>query len=220
MRTETNMKSLTTAVFALLVTFVMAASAGATIISGAVTGGSAFIKGGVFEKLFPPIGKVGKNNHQSNNLFAFDEMQNITLDKVLKVNIGSNIAKGTVISSHYVFFDPGKTRKVKGYVEFDSDILAIITGRHKLKKSDYLGEPSAKYKNPIFRGLEWIDHVEIDLFDPRKIDIDFFRASSPGDYIRVITGASPVPEPGTLILLGAGMTGLYGFRRAGRNRKN
>ncbi len=218
MRTKKHMKSLITTVFAVLIMFAMSSYADATIISGAVTGGTAYKNGGEFEKLFPTIGNVGRNNHQSNNLFGFDEMQNVTLDSILKVNIGSNIAKGTVISSHYVFFDPRRSKTVKGYVEFDNDILGIITGRGKLMKSDYLGELSANYKNPRLRGLERIDHVEINELNLRRIDIDFFRASSPGDYIRVITESAPVPEPGTLILLGFGMVGMYGFRKIGSRK--
>ncbi len=219
MKTRKTMKSLITAVFVLVVIFAMSSYADATIIDGAVTGGSAYNKGGVFEQLYPSIGNVGKNNHQSNNLFAFDELQDVTLESILKVNIGSNIAKGTVISSHYVFFDPRNTKKLKGYVEFDGDILGIITGRNKLVKSDYLGEPSANYKNPKLRGLENIDYVGINTLDLHKIDIDFFKASSPGDYIRVITETA-VPEPGMLLLIGFGMASLYGIRGGERNRKN
>ncbi|NIP94273.1 MAG: hypothetical protein GWO24_12790, partial [Akkermansiaceae bacterium] len=49
------------------------------IAGGEVSGGISKERGGVFEKLSPPIGKVGDNNHQSPNLFGFDEKQNTTL---------------------------------------------------------------------------------------------------------------------------------------------
>src|SRR5690349_19461226 len=86
-------------------------TAGATIATGAVTGGGAFGSGGVFSKLTPPLNNpfgpansVGNNNFQSLNLYGFDEDQNILLAAPLLVNVGSTIAAGTVVASHYIFF--------------------------------------------------------------------------------------------------------------------
>jgi hypothetical protein len=42
------------------------------------------------------------------------------------VNVGSNpIPAGTIVASHYVFFDPGPSEHVIGTVDFDADILLI-----------------------------------------------------------------------------------------------
>lgn len=89
---------------------------------------------------------------------------------------------------------------ITGTVEFDSDIVAIITSRDNLIASDGLVNLSANYLSPDLRGLEAGDGVTIT--GARTISVDFF-ANSPGDYIRVLTQFSPAaaPEPGTFAVL-------------------
>lgn len=189
----------------------------ATILGGSLTGGSALTNGGVFEELIPPIGSVGDDNHQSNNLFGFNEDQNILLTAPLSVNIGPSptLSAGTEVASHYIFFDPGPTRRAIGHVIFDSEVLAIMTKTAQLDASDFLANVSATYLNPGLRGLESGDSVSIDGSNPAKINIDF-TASTPGDYIRVLTTHSPtavVPEPSTYLLMACGFFGLFFIKR-------
>jgi len=190
----------------------LASPVGATVISGAVTGGSAFAAGGTFIALTPPIGNpvgppnsVGNDTFQTPNLYAFNEDQNILLAAPLLVDVGSSpIPIGTFVASHYVFFDPGPGQSIVGTVNFDSDILAIITSTGKLAASDYLANTGVNYLNPGARGLEPGDSVTISGL--RQILFDT-SASTPGDYVRVITAFSPAaaaPEPGTLLLLTGG----------------
>jgi len=201
----------------------------ATIISGDVTGGTALTAGGTFVKLtvplsnpFGPPNSVGNDNFQSPDLYGFDEDQNILLTAPLTVNVGTSpIPAGTVVASHYVFFDPGPTEHVIGTVNFDSDILGIITSTTTLADSDFLANTGVNYLNPSARGLEAGDSVTIS--GPRQILFDTF-ASSPGDYVRVLTAFSPAaaaaPEPGSFGLLADGLAGvaiLLGLRR--RQRK-
>ena len=111
------------------------------------------------------------------------------------------IAAGTSISSHYVFFDPNNSTSQIGTVLFDGAILGIITRTAQLLASDFLGnQPAVTYLNPALRGLESNDKAGVTqdlmamILNPNELTVNW-RASTPGDYIRVITAASPVPVP-------------------------
>lgn len=194
----------------------------ATITGGAVTGGTAQTAGGTFVKLSPPLANpfgppnsVGNDNFQSPNLFGFDEDQNILLVAPLVVDAGASpIAAGTTVASHYVFFDPGPSQHVIGTVDFDADILGIITSTATLAASDFLANTGVDYLNPGLRGLEAGDSVTIS--GARQILFDTV-ASSPGDYVRVLTAFSPaaaaVPEPDSAVLLAGGLVALALRRR-------
>jgi len=193
----------------------------ASIISGVVTGGSALAAGGTFVQLTPPLSNpfgppnsVGNDTFQSPNLYGFNEDQNILLAAPLVVDVGSSpIPAGTVVASHYIFFDPGPAEQVIGTVNFDSDVLAIITSTGNLAASDFLANTGVNYLNPGARGLEPGDSVTIS--GPRQILFDTF-ASSPGDYVRVLTAFSPAaaasPEPGSVSLFALGFAALLALR--------
>jgi len=205
---------------AALLPLLVSVPAVAEIISGAVTGGTALTAGGIFVKLTPPLpnlfgppDSVGNDNFQSPNLYGFDEDQNILIGAVLGVDVGTAPAVGTTVASHYIFFDPGPAQEVIGTVNFDSDVLAIITSTSNLAASDFLANTGVNYLDPAERGLEAGDSVTIS--GPRQILFDTV-ASSPGDYVRVITEFSPgttaIPEPGTLPLLGVCLAAIAAFR--------
>jgi hypothetical protein len=175
--------------------------------------------GGTFIKLtvplsnpFGPPNSVGNDTFQSPNLYEFDEDQNILLAAPLTVDVGSSpIPAGTIVAGHYVFFDPGPSQHIIGTVNFDSIILGIITSTNNLAASDFLANTGVNYLNPGARGLEPGDSVTIS--GPNQILFDTF-ASSPGDYVRVLTALSPAattPEPGSLVLLAAGLIALAGL---------
>lgn len=185
-------------------TFITAAAAfaalpaQAAILGGAVTGGTA---GGVFVQLNPAPGfTVGNNNQQSPNLFAFNEVQNLTLAAA----IGA-IPAGTKVNSHYVFFDPQPNRSVIGGVTFDGAILAVYSSTAQLLATDALfGRPGVTYLNPAARGLEAGDTFGVvgNVLSVR------WTASTPGDYVRVITlAAVPEPQAWAMLLLGFFATG-------------
>ena len=212
----------------------MTSQAGATIlVSGSsVTGGNS---GGSFVKLMPgftesnPDNTVGNDTFQTPDLYGFDEEQNIVLPGMLNVDdladglgggMGAgSLAAGTLAASHYIFFDPGPSQSMEGTIEFDADILAVIFGRDNLLASDGLANTGVVYLNPTLRGLEAGDTVTITGL--RTIALDW-TASTPGDYIRVLTAFSPgaqnaVPEPVTATL---GALGLGALAMATRRRRS
>jgi hypothetical protein len=132
---------------------------------------------------------VGQDTFELPNLYAFDEDQNIKLKSSLRTDVGKNpIPAGTVVASHYVFFDPGPSQQILGTVDFDSRVVAIITSTDNLAASDFLANTGVHYLNPAARGLEPGDSASIN--GPNQITFDT-RASSPGDYVRVLTEFSP-----------------------------
>lgn len=200
-----------------------AAPAAATIVGGAVTGGFAFDNGGVFVKLTVPFTEsdpdnaIGNNTLQTWNLYAFDEDQNILLMDPLAVNILADglggglgpgeLPAGSTVASHYIAYDPagGTRRSQVGTVSFDSDVVGVITSRQLLIDSDGLQNNAVSYLSPSARGLEGNDSVTITGLQEITVD---WGASSPGDYVRVLTAFSPLPEPGPLALLACSVTGL------------
>lgn len=205
-----------------IASIVTVAPAAATVVGGEVTGGTALAAGGRFVKLLPPLpnpfglpDSVGNDNFQSPNLFAFDEDQNIVLTAPLVIDVGSGpLSAGTIVASHYVFFDPGPSQHVVGTVEFDAPVLGIITATANLANSDFLANTGVTYLSPGQRGLEAGDSVSFS--GTNRILFDTF-ASSPGDYVRVLTAFSPadIPEPGTLVLLSLGLVAGSIWRRGG-----
>src|SRR5262249_52756596 len=136
-----------------------------------------------------PPNSVGQDTFNTPNLYGFDEDQNIFLTKNLITDVGKNpIPSGTTVASHYVFFDPGPAQEILGTVEFDSPFLVIITSTDNLAASDFLAKTGVHYLSPGARGLEPGDYVFIS--GPNEITFHTI-ASSPGDYVRVLTEFSP-----------------------------
>lgn len=219
-------------------------TAHAIVMGGNVTSGN-----GSFIELTlpfnPPNGAqntVGEDTFQNNNLYAFNEGQNLEIKSdPLSVNITpsgvSSLNVGTIVASHYVFFDPGPSTSQQGFVDFDADILGVITSTDLLEDSDFLLNNNVNYLNPTLRGLEPGDSVSIDTNNAKRLLVDWV-ASSPGDFVRVLTGESAggedpcsfnppgvggcppsndVPEPPLLMLMAAGLLGL---RLTHRKRKS
>ncbi|MEM1076871.1 MAG: hypothetical protein AAGI36_20655 [Pseudomonadota bacterium] len=202
------------AVFAAFVSTVQISSA--AVIDGLVTSGV-----GEFEQIFDTSGLVvGQNNQQQNNLFSFNEKQAFVLDRDIDADIGGTISEGTKVSSHYVFFDPVRGVQT-GYVDFDGAILGIITSLGKLIGTDDFGLDEVVYLSRRFRGLEGRDTVGIDESSPSRLLVDW-RASNPGDYIRVITAVpiASAPLPASSLMLFGGVVILALAHHWRRRRRN
>lgn len=205
--------------------------ASATIISGSITGGTSLGQGGVFIKLSVPFtdsnpeNTVGDDTFQNPNLYGFDEDQNIDITADLAVNIladgmgggggAGTVPMGSTVASHYIFFDPAGTTSQLGTISFDSDIFGIITSTGNLSASDFLVNTGVNYLNPSARGLEGADFVTITGLQTMSVSWD---ASTPGDYVRVLTdfspGAIPVPPAVWLFTSALGLLGWMKRRQA------
>lgn len=167
----------------------VATQAFAIILDGAIIQQDGY---GTFIKLQPEHAfTVGADNFNTDHLYGFDEDQNITLDRPIRVDIGGDdgiIPEGTVVASHYVFFD-SLAGTHAGYVDFDAPILGIAAFQGTMAATDFLANTSVTYVSVELRGLEQGDYVWIDEQDPHRLWV-FWAGSSPGDYIRVFTSKS------------------------------
>ena len=194
-----------------------AAGASGAVVDGLLTGGSALANGGGFIELDASVPiTIGQDNFNTYNLYAFDEEQVVRLSTTVTVDIGAALLPGTIVSSHYVFYDPPNSpgSRALGYVDFDAAIVGIATSTANLRASDFLANTAVTYLSPGARGLESNDAVFIDPVDPNRLRVDF-TATSPGDYVRVFTRLSPtavIPLPAPVLALLAGLAALAGLR--------
>ncbi|MBC8414430.1 hypothetical protein H8E50_12300 [bacterium] len=118
------------------------------------------------------------NACNDNTLWIWDEQQNVTLGSdvqvdwvadesasyVTVISNGYLIKAGTIVSSHYVQWDPAGTGRVEGNLHFDSDIFGYITSDQALFASDaLLGKTVVSYNDFTFRGIEPAPHSNNDI---------------------------------------------------------
>jgi hypothetical protein len=155
----------------------------------------------------------------SSGVLVFAEAQGFTLTTELKLGKSGTIAAGTKVDVYYITFDPETLKKLTAKVGFGVEILGFAKTTEQLKATDFLGKPGTKYTNYQYRGLETgpgtsdRDSVSRST-DKKELNFDI-RTLNPGDAVRVIVKHEPVPEPGTLLLLAAGLGGLAASRRRG-----
>lgn len=161
----------------------------ATVINGEIlrqSGTGQFVKLGTDAPF-----SVGYDTFDDDNLYAFDEDQNIKLVEPIRVDIGGTnglIPAGTVVASHYVFFDSVSGIQM-GFVDFDAPILGVAALQPTMAATDFLANTAIDYISTELRGLERGDRVWLDPDDPHRLWV-YWAGSSPGDYIRVFTEKS------------------------------
>jgi len=134
---------------------------------------------------------VGNDNFNTDDLYAFNEDQNILLTEPIRVDLGGIkgvIPQGEVVASHYVFFD-SLAGIQHGYVDFDAPILGVAAFQETMAATDFLANNSINYISTELRGLERGDQIWVDEKDPNRLWV-YWAGSSPGDYIRVFTEKS------------------------------
>lgn len=209
-----NFKKIVGAI-ALPLSLLAASGASALVVDGVQTGGTA--TGGFVELTSLPA-SVGFDNLQADTLYAFNEKQDYTLTADL--NTGpTSIAAGTVVSSHYVAFDPASPATFIGSITFNSPILAVIVTPRDLLDSRHLGADGVHYRHPTYVGLEnWTLRNDFYNAVGNVLHLDWW-ARSPGDHVRVITGPNPapvpLPAPALMLLSGVGALAAAGRRRKG-----
>lgn len=178
----------------LFATFLLlcSAAAHATVLGGQIvrqSGQGEFVKLSTCDAF-----TVGEDTFNTDHLYAFDEDQNIVLSEPIRVDIGDEdgvISAGTVVASHYVFFDSINGIHI-GYVDFDAQILGVAAFQDTMAATDFLANTNVTYIGTELRGLEQGDYVWVDENEPTRLWV-YWAGSSPGDYIRVFTARSALP---------------------------
>lgn len=126
------------------------------------------------------------------------------------------IDEGTVgtYQSWYIFYDPATPSNIEALLQFDQNIVAVYSKRSTIDATTpTYGAAGINYGSRGFTGLEGNDALT---WTDNLLLLDW-RSSDPGDHIRVLTLASPVPEP-----LSSGMLlgGLFAVAWLSRRRLN
>lgn len=218
---------------------------------GAIIGGTstATTRGGDllgtfdFKKLDPAPSIIDTNRFESLSVQGFDEKQNIALDQDSFVSDGFNepnrsnstvlIPKGTLVSSHFLFFDPPSIRVVwSGEMTFDQEIIGISTSRGEFtndnSRTRLFGLETTSYNLPG-RALDSNPGGPVVLrdmvsFDGNVLSFNISAGSTSIDPLRVITRGNEVtsvPEPLTLLGTGTALGFIPLLKRTyARKQKN
>ncbi|MEO1015684.1 MAG: hypothetical protein AAFX08_10905 [Pseudomonadota bacterium] len=208
--------------------FALSATASQAAIIGVNDPGAS--SAGTMAEILPTAPMAVNNGSQFNTgMQGFDERQNVVLASAVSVDNNGEIANGGVVAagtrvdSHMIFLN--KQNGVSGRLShedvvwsFSGEILGVISGTNgadEAASNAALGAVGTTYPGAFSnRGLENNDSYSVF---GNELTVSMF-VTQPGDWIRVIT-ASPIPVPGALPLMLAGLAGLGGLSRRRREAK-
>lgn len=116
---------------------------------------------------------------------------------------------GQTVKSFFIFYDPAKQGSIDGTVTFQNTILGVVDTRAGLLATQIFQKSGITYNlTASANGLEATDGLG---YGGNELKLDW-KASNPGDYIRVLT-AVPEPETYAMFLAGLGIMGAVVRRR-------
>jgi len=138
---------------------------------------------------------------------AFDERQDVLLLGPLMTDAGV-IGPGTVVDSHMIFLNTdGPIAASDSQVwTFDGLILGVMSDQGGLLEgasSAFLGAAGTIYPGPFaLRGIEVPGDSYLVAGNSITVNMSVVE---PGDWIRVVTAANPIPEPTSAVAFGVGV---------------
>ncbi|MEQ9370567.1 MAG: PEP-CTERM sorting domain-containing protein [Coleofasciculus chthonoplastes F3-SA18-01] len=153
---------------------------------------------------------------KSTSFLAFDEEQNVSLPRDIQISDPTNwdrlfdldlIPKGTRVSSHFIYFRHTQQRQrldARATIQFDGAIIGLMGDPALINPTNDLFAPNAIRSLSRFGTLDEViagnprDMATITGNQGNKLEVHFTNHSAT-DPLRVITLATPVPEPLTLL---------------------
>ena len=171
------------------------------------------------------------DNVTNSGMQAFNEAQGVVTTVAHAIDGGGTIAVGTLVDSHMIFLNSVGNTPVSHYNvtwTFSGTILGIMSNRSGTMEANStfeLGAPGTNYTvgagaAPFdARGLEAsqscgtnMSNDGYSIIAPNQLCVGMY-VTEPGDWIRVVTAAVPLPAAFPLLLAALGGLGLIARRR-------